>query len=208
MDRFWFCRDRTAENTTHLLTVVLGELGEQSAPLLGLQVPQHGGDDGAHMFWQKETFCYYLPTSQTSCIIYWLKHLLSFTNVTNKLHYLLTETFCYYLPTSQTSFIIYWLKHLLLFMSQTQASLFTAVCYEIFTQIFTRFIFFVMRVKTNVSAVRTSSWTSNQGFFKDFPGLIVSNSRFTVKAQIKFNYCYNTSLWWELAETHRHFFLH
>lgn len=32
---------------TNLLTVVLCELGEQSASLLGLEISQHGGDDGA-----------------------------------------------------------------------------------------------------------------------------------------------------------------
>lgn len=34
----------------HLLTVVLCELVEESASLLGLEISQHGGDDGADVF--------------------------------------------------------------------------------------------------------------------------------------------------------------
>lgn len=36
---------------TNLLTVVLCELIEKSASLLGLEISQHGGDDGADVFW-------------------------------------------------------------------------------------------------------------------------------------------------------------
>lgn len=38
------------EEETDLLTVVLCELVEESASLLGLEVSQHGGDDGADVF--------------------------------------------------------------------------------------------------------------------------------------------------------------
>lgn len=35
---------------TNLLTVILCELVEESASLLGLEISQHGGDDGADVF--------------------------------------------------------------------------------------------------------------------------------------------------------------
>lgn len=35
---------------TDLLTVVFCELVEESASLLGLEISQHGGNDGAHVF--------------------------------------------------------------------------------------------------------------------------------------------------------------
>lgn len=38
------------QKKTNLLTVVLCELVEESAPLLGLEISQHGGDDGADVF--------------------------------------------------------------------------------------------------------------------------------------------------------------
>lgn len=40
-------KDQTQEdlNSTDLLTVILRELGEEPAPLLGLEIPQHWGDD-------------------------------------------------------------------------------------------------------------------------------------------------------------------
>lgn len=39
------------KSRTNLLAIVLGELIEESASLLGLEVSQHGGDDGADVFW-------------------------------------------------------------------------------------------------------------------------------------------------------------
>lgn len=39
------------KTSTNLLTVVLCELIEKSASLLGLEISQHGGDDGADVFW-------------------------------------------------------------------------------------------------------------------------------------------------------------
>ena len=38
------------DENTNLLAVILCELGEESASLLGLEISQHGGDDGADMF--------------------------------------------------------------------------------------------------------------------------------------------------------------
>lgn len=38
---------------TNLLTVVLCELVEESASLLGLEISQHRGDNGADVFWEK-----------------------------------------------------------------------------------------------------------------------------------------------------------
>lgn len=40
---------------TDLFTVVLCELGEKPASLLGLEISQHGGDDGADVFWEKQS---------------------------------------------------------------------------------------------------------------------------------------------------------
>lgn len=39
---------------TDLLTVVLCELVEEPASLLGLEISQHGGDDGADVLYGKE----------------------------------------------------------------------------------------------------------------------------------------------------------
>lgn len=39
------------KTSSNLLTVVLRELIEKSASLLGLEISQHGGDDGADVFW-------------------------------------------------------------------------------------------------------------------------------------------------------------
>lgn len=38
------------KKTTNLLTVILCELVQESASLLGLEISQHGGDDGADVF--------------------------------------------------------------------------------------------------------------------------------------------------------------
>ncbi len=39
----------------YLLAVVLGELAEETTSLLAFEVPQRGGDDGAHMLCEKKT---------------------------------------------------------------------------------------------------------------------------------------------------------
>lgn len=43
-------KNRQEETKTDLLAVILCELVEESASLLGLEVSQHGSDDGADMF--------------------------------------------------------------------------------------------------------------------------------------------------------------
>lgn len=47
-------KDSKEETKTDLLTVVLCELVEESASLLGLEISQHGSDDGADVFCGKE----------------------------------------------------------------------------------------------------------------------------------------------------------
>lgn len=42
--------EKRHEYDTDLFTVILCELGEKSASLLGLEISQHGGDDGADVF--------------------------------------------------------------------------------------------------------------------------------------------------------------
>lgn len=46
-------RNQQDDNDTNLLTVVLRELAEEPASLLGLEISQHGGDDGADVFWER-----------------------------------------------------------------------------------------------------------------------------------------------------------
>lgn len=42
--------EEKGKKETDLLTVIFCELGEESASLLGLEVSQHRGDDGANVF--------------------------------------------------------------------------------------------------------------------------------------------------------------
>lgn len=44
-------KERTRIKGTDLLTVILCKLVEESASLLGLEISQHGGDDGADVLY-------------------------------------------------------------------------------------------------------------------------------------------------------------
>lgn len=46
-----FCRQ---PSYFYLLAVVLCELAQKTTSLLAFEVPQHGGDDGTNMLWEKE----------------------------------------------------------------------------------------------------------------------------------------------------------